>query len=122
MSSTLWQLRRGESCVIDRFDARLNDTYRTRMVELGFHAARTVESPRRRWLTYLAIPLMPCSARLPVYALLITAFIPAYTVLGGWVGLQGLAMLGIYLFGICSGLLAYAAAFAVYRLAEWLVV
>ncbi|MEJ2533084.1 MAG: ferrous iron transporter B [Halioglobus sp.] len=74
----------------------------------GIYAARTVESPRRRWLTYLAIPLMPCSARLPVYALLITAFIPAYTVLGGWVGLQGLAMFGIYLFGICSGLLVTA--------------
>ena len=74
----------------------------------GIYAARTVESPRRRWLTYLAIPLMPCSARLPVYALLITAFIPAETVLGGWVGLQGLAMFGIYLFGIVTGLLVTA--------------
>ncbi|MEM1113855.1 MAG: ferrous iron transporter B [Pseudomonadota bacterium] len=71
----------------------------------GIYAARTVESPRRRWLTYLAIPLMPCSARLPVYALLIAAFIPAETVLGGLVGLQGLAMFGIYLFGITTGLL-----------------
>ncbi len=74
----------------------------------GIYAARTVESPRRRWLTYLAIPLMPCSARLPVYALLIGAFIPAQTVLGGWVGLQGLAMFGIYLFGIVTGLLVTA--------------
>ena len=43
----------------------------------GIYAARTVDSPRKRWLTYLAIPLMPCSARLPVYSLLIAAFIPA---------------------------------------------
>jgi ferrous iron transport protein B len=74
----------------------------------AIYAARTVESPRRRWLTYLAIPLMPCSARLPVYALLITAFIPAQSLLGGWVGLRGVAMFGIYLFGICTGLLVTA--------------
>ena len=74
----------------------------------GIYAARTIESPRRRWLTYLAIPLMPCSARLPVYALLISAFIPAESVLGGWVGLQGLAMFGIYLLGIMAGLLVTA--------------
>ncbi len=74
----------------------------------GIYAARTIESPRRRWLTYLAIPLMPCSARLPVYALLISAFIPAEAVLGGWIGLQGLAMFGIYLLGIMAGLLVTA--------------
>jgi ferrous iron transport protein B len=74
----------------------------------GIYAARTIESPRRRWLTYLAIPLMPCSARLPVYGLLIAAFIPDQTVLGGWVGLQGLAMLFIYLLGIVAGLLVVA--------------
>ena len=74
----------------------------------GIYAARTIESPRRRWLTYLAIPLMPCSARLPVYALLISAFIPAESVLGGWVGLQGLAMFGIYILGIMAGLLVTA--------------
>ncbi len=74
----------------------------------GIYAARTVESPRRRWLTYLAIPLMPCSARLPVYALLIGAFVPADYVAGGLVGLQGLAMFGIYLFGIVTGLLVTA--------------
>lgn len=74
----------------------------------GIYAARTIESRRRRWLTYLAIPLMPCSARLPVYGLLIAAFIPAQSVLGGYVGLQGLAMFAIYLFGICSALLVTA--------------
>ena len=71
----------------------------------GIYAARTIESPRRRWLTYFAIPLMPCSARLPVYGLLIVAFIPNESLLGGAVGLQGLAMLAIYLFGIIMALL-----------------
>lgn len=66
----------------------------------GIYAARAVDSPRKRLLTYMAIPLMPCSARLPVYALLIAAFIPAETFLGGLVGWQGLAMFGIYFFGM----------------------
>ena len=74
----------------------------------GIYAARTVESPRKRWLTYLAIPLMPCSARLPVYALLIAAFIPTEKALGGLLGWQGLAMFGIYLFGMLCGLLITA--------------
>ncbi len=74
----------------------------------GIYAARTIESPIRRWLTYFAIPLMPCSARLPVYALLIAAFIPPTTALGGLVGLQGLAMFLIYFFGIFVGLLVTA--------------
>lgn len=71
----------------------------------GIYAARTVDSPRKRWLTYLAIPLMPCSARLPVYSLLIAAFIPASNMFGGLIGWQGLAMFGIYVFGIVCGLL-----------------
>ena len=70
----------------------------------GIYAARVVESPRKRWLTYLAVPLMPCSARLPVYTLLIAAFIPATPMLGGLLGLQGLAMVGLYLFGLLAGL------------------
>jgi len=74
----------------------------------GIYAARTVDSPRKRWLTYLAIPLMPCSARLPVYSLLIAAFIPATKAFGGLVGWQGLAMFGIYVFGIVCGLLVTA--------------
>ncbi|MBN1377659.1 MAG: ferrous iron transporter B [Gammaproteobacteria bacterium] len=74
----------------------------------GIYAARTIESPTKRWLTYLAVPLMPCSARLPVYALLIAAFIPAEKVWGGLFGLQGLAMFGIYFFGIFCGLLVTA--------------
>ena len=75
----------------------------------AIYAARTIESPRKRWLTYMAIPLMPCSARLPVYALLIAAFIPNESIAGGLVGLQGLAMFGIYLFGIVTALLVTAA-------------
>lgn len=74
----------------------------------GIYAARTVDSPTKRWLTYLAIPLMPCSARLPVYTLLIAAFIPAQTIFGGLLGIQGLAMFGVYLFGIFCALLVTA--------------
>lgn len=71
----------------------------------GIYAARTIESPKKRFLTYFALPLMACSARLPVYALLISAFIPAKTVLGGLFGLRGLAFFGIYLFGLIIALL-----------------
>jgi ferrous iron transport protein B len=68
----------------------------------GIYAARSIDSPRKRLLTYLAIPLMPCSARLPVYALLIAAFIPRHHVLGGLVGMQGLAMFLVYVFGMSA--------------------
>ena len=71
----------------------------------GIYAARSIDSPRKRLLTYLAIPLMPCSARLPVYTLLIAAFIPNTTALGGLIGLQGLAMFLTYFFGLFCGLL-----------------
>lgn len=71
----------------------------------AIYAARAIDSPRKRLLTYMAIPLMPCSARLPVYTLLIAAFIPATTTMGGLLGLQGLAMFGIYFFGMLCGLL-----------------
>jgi len=71
----------------------------------GIYAARSIDSPRKRLLTYLAIPLMPCSARLPVYTLLIAAFIPDTTALGGLVGLQGLAMFVTYFFGMFAGLI-----------------
>ena len=71
----------------------------------AIYAARAIDSPRKRLLTYMAIPLMPCSARLPVYTLLIAAFIPSGTALGGLVGWQGLAMFCIYFFGMFVGLL-----------------
>lgn len=74
----------------------------------AIYAARAIDSPRKRLLTYMAIPLMPCSARLPVYTLLIAAFIPSGTALGGLVGWQGLAMFSIYFFGMFVGLLVTA--------------
>jgi len=70
----------------------------------AIYAARSIESPRARLLTYLAIPLMPCSARLPVYTLLIAIFIPRETLFGGLVGWQGMTLFAIYLFGMMAGL------------------
>ena len=71
----------------------------------AIYAARAIDSPRKRLLTYMAIPLMPCSARLPVYTLIIAAFIPSGTAFGGLLGWQGLAMFCIYFFGMFCGLL-----------------
>ena len=71
----------------------------------GIMATRTIPSPRQRLVTMLVSPLMTCSARLPVYALLIGAFVPATTVLG-FLGLQGLVLLGLYLFGATAALVA----------------
>ena len=69
----------------------------------GIMATRTLPSPRDRLVTMLVAPLMTCSARLPVYALLIGAFVPARDVLGP-LGLQGLVLLGLYLAGAVSAL------------------
>ena len=71
----------------------------------GIMATRTIPSPRDRLATILVAPLMTCSARLPVYALLIGAFVPA-TAVWGPLGLQGLVLLGLYLLGGVSALLA----------------
>jgi ferrous iron transport protein B len=70
----------------------------------GIMATRTIPSPRHRLVTILVAPLMTCSARLPVYALLIGAFVPAQAVWGP-LGLQGLALLGLYLLGAAAALL-----------------
>ena len=59
----------------------------------GIMATRTIENRTERFVTILIAPLMSCSARLPVYLLLIGTFVPATTWLGGWVGLQGLTLL-----------------------------
>ncbi|MBI2604758.1 MAG: ferrous iron transport protein B [Deltaproteobacteria bacterium] len=75
----------------------------------GIMATRTIENPRDRLTTILVAPLMTCSARLPVYALLIGAFIPN-TVVWGPLRLQGLVMFGLYLAGILAAL-AMAALF-----------
>jgi ferrous iron transport protein B len=69
----------------------------------GIMATRTIPSPRNRLVTILVAPLMTCSARLPIYALLIGAFVPAIKVFGP-LRLQGLVLLGLYLLGACSAL------------------
>jgi ferrous iron transport protein B len=73
----------------------------------GIMATRTIPSPRNRLVTILVAPLMTCSARLPVYALLIGAFVPA-TAVWGPIGLQGLVLLGLYLLGALAALAAAA--------------
>ena len=73
----------------------------------GIMATRTIPSPRHRLVTILVAPLMTCSARLPVYALLISAFVPAVDVLGP-IGLQGLTLLGLYVLGAMTALVAAA--------------
>jgi ferrous iron transport protein B len=62
----------------------------------GIMATRSIPSPRDRLVTILVAPLMTCSARLPVYALLIAAFVPQVKVIGP-IGLQGLVLLSLYL-------------------------
>lgn len=69
----------------------------------GIMATRTIENKRDRMTTILVAPLTTCSARLPVYSLLIAAFIPNTSVLG-FLKLQGLVMLGLYLGGIIAAL------------------
>jgi ferrous iron transport protein B len=69
----------------------------------GIMATRTIENKRDRLTTILVAPLTTCSARLPVYTLLIAAFIPNIAVLGP-LKLQGLVMLALYLAGIFAAL------------------
>ncbi|HEX3422108.1 MAG TPA: ferrous iron transporter B [Sphingomicrobium sp.] len=71
----------------------------------GIMATRTIEDPKDRLTTILVAPLMTCSARLPVYTLIIAAFIPNSRVAWG-VGLQGIVMFGLYIAGIAGALLA----------------
>lgn len=61
----------------------------------GVMATRVIENRRDRLVTILIAPLMSCSARLPVYLLLIGAFVPPTMYLGGWVSLQGLVLLAM---------------------------
>lgn len=65
-------------------------------------ATRVIPNRSDRIATILAAPFMTCSARLPVYALLIAAFVPDRSL--GWFNLQGLVLLGLYLLGILGGL------------------
>lgn len=69
----------------------------------GIMATRTIDDPKDRLATILVAPLMSCSARLPVYSLLISAFIPA-TAIFGIASLQGLTLLSLYLFGMVMAL------------------
>ena len=71
----------------------------------GIMATRTIDDPRDRLTTILVAPLMTCSARLPVYTLIIAAFIPNRQLVLG-IGLQGVVMFGLYVTGICGALLA----------------
>jgi ferrous iron transport protein B len=77
----------------------------------GIMATRTIQNPRDRLATIMIAPLMTCSARLPVYALIIGAFIPARTVWGG-LQFQGLVLFGLYIVGVAS---AMAVAFVLKR-------
>ncbi|MFN3523547.1 MAG: ferrous iron transporter B [Phenylobacterium sp.] len=69
----------------------------------GIMSARVIDAKRDRLTTILVAPLMTCSARIPVYTLIIAAFIPNRTV-WGFVNLQGLVMFGLYAAGILSAL------------------
>ena len=65
-------------------------------------ATRVIPDKKARIATILAAPFMTCSARLPIYALLIAAFVPDESI--GWLNLQGLVLLGLYVLGIVGGL------------------
>lgn len=69
----------------------------------GIMATRTIENPKDRLVTMLVAPLMSCSARLPVYTLLIAAFIPNTSVLGIF-SLAGVTLLSMYLLGLVAAL------------------
>jgi ferrous iron transport protein B len=77
----------------------------------GIMATRTIQNPRDRLATIMIAPLMTCSARLPVYALIIGAFIPQRTLRGG-LELQGLVLFALYIVGVAS---AMAVAFVLKR-------
>jgi ferrous iron transport protein B len=69
----------------------------------GIMATRVIDNRRDRLTTILIAPLMTCSARIPVYTLIISAFIPD-TQVWGWINLRGLVMFGLYATGIASAL------------------
>ncbi|MCA9129281.1 MAG: ferrous iron transport protein B [Planctomycetales bacterium] len=65
----------------------------------GIMATRVIENRRDRFVTILVAPLMSCSARLPVYMLLIGSFVPNLTWLSGWVGLRGIVLFAMHALG-----------------------
>ncbi len=70
----------------------------------GILAARTIENRRDRLATIFITPFMTCSARLPVYTLLIGAFVPSRPLIGHFLGLQAACLLGLYLLGFLAAL------------------
>jgi ferrous iron transport protein B len=68
-------------------------------------ATRTIENKRERIATILVAPFMTCSARLPIYTLIIAAFIPNHLYLGGIIGLRAMVMLGLYFIGFLAALI-----------------
>ncbi|MBN1395716.1 MAG: ferrous iron transport protein B [Pirellulales bacterium] len=76
----------------------------------GIMAARVIENERDRLTTILVAPLLTCSARLPIYAMLIAAFVPARRHFGGLLNLQGLTLASLYLLGIVAAV-AFATLF-----------
>jgi ferrous iron transport protein B len=66
---------------------------------------RTIGDKRERYITILIAPFMSCSARLPVYVLLIAAIVPPTTYAGGWLGLQPLVMMAMYTVGVVVAIL-----------------
>ena len=73
----------------------------------GIMAARTIPNPRDRLATILVAPFMTCSARLPVYTLLIAAFVPSASIALG-IGVQGLVMFGLYMLGALTAIVSAA--------------
>jgi len=71
----------------------------------GIMATRTIDDPKDRLTTILIAPLMTCSARLPVYTLIIAAFIPERSV-GPGIGLQGLVLFSLYIAGVLGAFVA----------------
>src|SRR5215469_8068775 len=67
-------------------------------------ATRTIENKRDRFATILVAPFMTCSARLPIYILMIAAFVPNTTYLHGFVGLRAMTMLGLYVAGFVAAM------------------
>ncbi|MBI4366928.1 MAG: ferrous iron transporter B [Deltaproteobacteria bacterium] len=67
----------------------------------GIMATRTIENRRDRLATIVTAPLISCSARLPVYTIMIAAFIPNQPLIGGWLGLQGAMLFAMHCVGFC---------------------
>ena len=70
----------------------------------GIMATRVIENHRDRLTTILVAPLMTCSARLPIFALLIAAFVPHQKYLGGLANLQGLTLVSLYFLGVATAI------------------